>query len=265
MSRRWIVISLVVLAAAGLAAAFTMGSLASIDSSTPRTAEKELDLNLIILVNRLQLTPEQLAAVRERIAEVVDKARAVEARRDAFAKELLTFAGNEEALDTKLAAFQKEMNGLRKDLATTARENIDELKGVLTIRQGEVLREALPNWIIQGGTGGALRAQGQTGLGPNTPGGRQVEQWGFDVLPSAPQTGSQGAKKGALVQQLGPMVRQLAEKAPKLAERLSQLQELEQEDPGAGAILKSAFSRRTLEKLEELLDILNQRAALRAA
>jgi len=295
MNRRWIVISLAVLAAAGLAAAFTMGSLASIDNSTPSTAEKELNLNLIVLVNRLQLTPEQLAAVRERIAEVVDKASAIEARRDAFAKELLTFTGNEQELDAKLAAFEKEMDGLRKDLATTAQENIDELKGILTVRQGEVLREALQGRFRLAGAAslsalrqGARRAgraalqgtsteqesteasSGQTqsrcprcgammGGSPVQP---QGERWGFETLESQPQSGSQTQ---GLAQKLGqalPLLRQLAQSRPQMAERLSSLNEQLQGESQVEArpMLNEAFSRRLIEVLEQLLEILDERA-----
>jgi hypothetical protein len=295
MNRRWIVISLAVLAAAGLAAAFTMGSLASIDSSTPRAAEKELDLKLIVLVNRLQLTPEQLTAVRDRIAEVVDKARAIEARRDAFAKELLTFTGNEQELDAKLAAFEKEMNRLRKDLATTAQENVDELKGILTVRQGEVLREALQGRFRPAGAAGltALRQGGRmagrsagqreaTGQGSlQAPSGEaqgrcprygamrggsqaqpQGERWGFDTLESQPQ--SDGQMQG-LAQKLGqalPLLRQFAQNHPQMAERLSFLDPQRQDESQVEArpLLKRILSRGMLEKLEQLLEILDERA-----
>lgn len=294
MNRRWIAIILAALAAAGLAAAFTMGSLASIDSTQPTTAEKELDLNLVVLVNRLQLTPEQLAAVRERIADVVDQAKAIEARRDAFAVELLTFTGNEEALDAKLAAFEKETAGLRKGLATTVQKNVDELKGILTVRQGEVLREALQGRSrLTGAAGltalrqGARMAGRSTGQGEATgqgslqapsgeaqgrcprcgammggsPAQPQGEQWGFDPLESQPQSDTQTQ---GLAQKLGqalPLLQQFAQNRPQMGERLSFLgQGLQGESQvAARPVLKRILSRGLLEKLEQLLEILDAR------
>ena len=295
MNRRWIAIVLAVLAAAGLAAALTMGSLASIDSTKTTTAEKELDLNLVVLVNRLQLTPEQLAAVRERIADVVDQAKAIEARRDAFAVELLTFTGNEEALDAKLAAFEKETARLRKGLATTVQKNVDELKGILTVRQGEVLREALQGGSRSMGAAGltalrqgarmAGRSTGQgeaTGQGSlqvpsgeaqgrcprcgammgGSPAQPQGEQWGFDPLESPPPS---DAQTQGLAQKLGqalPLLRQLAQNRPQMAERLTFLgQGLQGESRvEARPMLSRILSRGLLEKLEQLIEILDARA-----
>jgi hypothetical protein len=90
----------------------------------------------------------------------------------------------------------------------------------------------------------------------------QGEQWGFDPLESPPQSDTQTQGLAKRLGQALPLLRQLAQNHPQMVERLSFLdQGLHGESQvEARPVLKRIPCRGMLEKLEQLLEILDARS-----
>ncbi len=112
-------------------------------ASGETAAEPPVDLGLLVLIDRLELSPTQMRTVHDVLVGILEEGKAVQAERDAFAQELIRFNGSEEELDSLLAAFEGRIAEKAASLHEKIEKGLDELKGTLTIRQGEVLREAL--------------------------------------------------------------------------------------------------------------------------
>lgn len=123
---------------------------ASVEAGT--TAGKNMDIGLLIVVDRLELTSAQMRQVRDIVAGLVEQAQGLEGERATFAQDLLRFAGTREELDKLVAAFKAQMKEKASSLRDAAQAGIDQLKDTLTIRQGEILRHALPGRIGQLGS-----------------------------------------------------------------------------------------------------------------
>ena len=105
------------------------------------------NLPLLILVNRMELTPEQMQEIRGLLQGLLEEREAVELRRAELEEDMIAFTGTVEELDEILDAFRAES----VEQAETAREHvaevIDRIKGILTLKQGEILAEALPGLL----------------------------------------------------------------------------------------------------------------------
>jgi ElaB/YqjD/DUF883 family membrane-anchored ribosome-binding protein len=117
------------------------------------------NLQLLITINRMELSPTQMQEIHDILAGVLSEADTLKADRDAFTQEMLEFNGSTDELDAMLETFQEQM----KDKTASVRESmqgaLDEIKGILTIKQGEILSESL--MPMRGGEF-STRMQGQT-------------------------------------------------------------------------------------------------------
>ena len=116
---------------------------AQIDASTEGSKNGTENLPLIITINRMELTPTQMQEIRDILAGVLSKADTLKADRDAFTQEMLEFNGSADELDALLATFREQVKGKATSLQESAQGVLDEIKGILTIKQGEILRESL--------------------------------------------------------------------------------------------------------------------------
>jgi len=116
---------------------------AQIDTSTKGSKSGTENLPLLITINRMELTPTQMQEIRDILAGVLSKADMLKADRDAFTQEILEFNGSADELDALLAAFREQVNEKATSLQESAQGVLDEIKGILTIKQGEILRESL--------------------------------------------------------------------------------------------------------------------------
>lgn len=154
MKAKWLRVgSLVVLL--GLVAAIPASTQALFDSSGG-VAEAG-NLPLLVLVNRMELTPEQMEEIHGALEGLLEERRALELRWGELEQEMIAFAGTAEELDEILEAFRAEAAVQVEAARDRAEEAIDRIKGVLTLKQGEILREFLSRLLAdRGGRAGGL-------------------------------------------------------------------------------------------------------------
>ena len=129
--------------------ALILGLLVVIPGSTQmQTSSEEVgpsdatSLRLLIAINRLELTQSQMRQVHDILAGLLDEATALEADRDAFAQKMLLFSGSADELNARLTSFTEQMKDKAASLQESAQGALDEIKGILTVKQGEILRES---------------------------------------------------------------------------------------------------------------------------
>lgn len=133
--------------------AVLLGLIAAIPASTQvlfGAGEDEVEganLRLLVLVNRMELTPEQMEEIHGLLAGLLEERDALELRRAELEEEMIAFDGTAEELDGILEAFRTET----EEQAVAAREHvaevIDRIKEILTLKQGEILAELLPGFL----------------------------------------------------------------------------------------------------------------------
>lgn len=114
------------------------------------------NLGLLVTINRLGLTPTQMKQVHDVLTGLLNEANTLKEACASFAQEMIRFNGTQEELDASLEAFQKEQSDQAAVLQKTAQGAIDELKSILTFKQGETLINALNRFVE-----GRLRTIGQ--------------------------------------------------------------------------------------------------------
>ncbi|MCX6093865.1 MAG: hypothetical protein NTY63_03465 [Candidatus Bipolaricaulota bacterium] len=129
-------------------------------SAVPSTAS-EINLDLVLLVNRMELTKDQMQALHDILVDLAGQREALqtalEEKRVAFETEMLAFSGTSEELGTRLEAYRTELRELvesRRDAAAAAYEKLGDL---LTYNQGMLLEQVLPR--LDGSLTGDLRGQ----------------------------------------------------------------------------------------------------------
>ena len=132
---------------------------AQIEASTEGSRSGTENLPLLITINRMELTPTQMQEIRDILSGVLSKADMLRADRDAFTQEMLEFNGSADELDALLTTFREQVNEKATSLQERAHGVLDEIKGILTIKQGEILRESL---MPMRGEAFSTRMQGRT-------------------------------------------------------------------------------------------------------
>ncbi len=119
-----------------------LGLLAALPASAQVEAIQDEDgsnLGLLITINRLELTTDQMQQIRDILAGVLDEANALKESRDAFEQEMLRFNGTGEELDVLVEAFREEQAAQASALQEKAQSALEDLKEILTLKQGETL------------------------------------------------------------------------------------------------------------------------------
>ncbi len=121
-----------------------VGSLVAIPAAAQTTRASGFDeLGIAITINKLKLTTSQMQQVHEILAGILSEASALKQSRQAFTEEMVQFTGDSAELEAALSGFRSETMVQAEELRETVRQALDDLKGILTIEQGEVLRSAL--------------------------------------------------------------------------------------------------------------------------
>jgi len=122
-----------------------VGLLAIVPASAQMDPIQDADegnLGLLITINRLELTTVQMQQVHDILVGILDEANALKKSRETFEQAMLRFNGSGEELEAMLDAYTDQM----KDKATSLRQNAEgamkELKGILTVKQGEILQQS---------------------------------------------------------------------------------------------------------------------------
>jgi hypothetical protein len=254
-----------------------LGLLAALPASAQVDAigdEAGSNLGLLITINRLELTADQMQQIRDILVGVLDEANALKESRDAFEQEMLRFNGTGEELDAFLEGFQEEQAGQAAVLQETAQDAIDELKSILTFKQGETLINML-NPLVEGRLGtialgarvhaiGSSRMQIQGGVADESTISElrerimdRVREWiGDEGTGTGQRRGYMANCPGLEMRLRGQGWREFAKDAP-----LGRLDALEQmgEQLGHHPFLATQFGGRALGWLEELVELLEMK------
>jgi hypothetical protein len=138
-------------------------------------------LPLLVLVNRMELTPEQMEAIHGLLVGLVEAREALELRQVEFEQEMAAFTGTAADLDETLEAFRAEMEAQVRTVREYVQDAIDRIKGILTVKQGEVLAEALPG--LMGDRAAPISRAGHAGMLL----GRRAGRFGGRQMPFGPQ------------------------------------------------------------------------------
>jgi len=109
----------------------------------------------------MELTREQMEEIHGLLAGLLEERDALELRRAELEQEMIAFNGTAEELDEILEAFRTETEEQVRAAYEHAEDVIDRIKGILTLKQGEILAEFLPGFL--GDRGVALLPQGGIG------------------------------------------------------------------------------------------------------
>ena len=155
-----------------LSMVLVVGLVAAIPASTQImagssiAAVSESDLPMLILVNRLELSEEQMTALNNILSDLVDEKQEGERLIAEFEEAMIRFNGTGEELDVMLGSFREDQQALAETLSESIETSLDEVRDLLSINQGIVLREQLPQLL---GLDTAQRAIGSNGQLQNAP------------------------------------------------------------------------------------------------
>lgn len=130
--------------------AVILGLLAIVPASAQLGTTQDTDasnLGLLITINRLELTTDQMQQIRDILAGILDEANALKEGRNAFEQEMLRFNGTGEELDVLVEAFREEQSAQASALQEKAQGALEDLKEILTLKQGETLGSAFDHLL----------------------------------------------------------------------------------------------------------------------
>ncbi|UCF10856.1 MAG: hypothetical protein JSW65_04025 [Candidatus Bipolaricaulota bacterium] len=164
------------LALLAIAIAAPLVAIGAADSVEDQSGTETVNLPLLVLVNRLELTDEQISTIHGLLSGILDEREsaksALESLQAAFEEEMIAFDGSAEELDERLDAHRAEIEALFSEPAESHEAVLDGLRETLTYEQGKLLESALPMLFAQRGAGlegtgtGMLRgARGAVGCG----------------------------------------------------------------------------------------------------
>ena len=105
--------------------------------------EGDVDLGMLVTVNRLELSEDQMVELKDLIDGLLSEKDALDVARAQFEEEMIAFNGSSEELDERLTTFRESQAEAMTALQGAAAEALDSAKDLLSINQGEVIQEAL--------------------------------------------------------------------------------------------------------------------------
>jgi hypothetical protein len=183
-----------------LALALVVGILVAIPASTQILETSSGDgsettsLPLLILGNRLELSGEQMQTLHDILSGLLDERDAADVLRSDFEDTMIEFSGTSEELDALLethrADQQAAIEALRESVATA----LDQGRDLVSINQGLVLRDLLPQLL---GVGNAVSIGRASALGSSN---------GTRSEPTAEVLGSMRSQMQGRLEQLGDRI-----------------------------------------------------------
>ncbi len=240
MSRKLVIgaiVAAIALLAAGIAFAVT-SSTPSSSAQTPSLGQAAVssdDVPMLVLIDKLQLTHDEMQKVHDILASLDARIGAIQTQAQTLANDLLAFSGTEDQLNQRLADF-------RTSIGTPLQDAIKQLGDTLTINQGKILRQTLaarPAGLSGLSTAGLnVRTQAtasgrRSGTETQAPAGRlellrsrlQARQAAGQASTTGPAQTSQAQLAGRGSQRLLALVKRAEAGTPRL-ERLIKLLEL---------------------------------------
>lgn len=108
---------------------------------------EENNLPLLIAVNRMELTAEQMEEIHGILAGLLEERAQIEATRSEFEEEMVAFSGTAEELAEILETFRTEAGEQAAALQAAVSAAVDEIKDILTVNQWEALGETFPGLL----------------------------------------------------------------------------------------------------------------------
>lgn len=203
-----------------LVVAVAVGLFAAIPAIAQTTVAANADeLGIAITINKLDLTPVQMQQVHDILAGVLSEANGLKEKKDSFTQEMIRFTGSSTDLETALSNFKSQMTDQTQAFQQNVKQALDQLKGILTIEQGEILRAS----FIKGANYG-LEGKLPVGKGPASPGmkpgdqGASPDQNWMGRQPQGQQDGTDDART-ALLERMQQMMADHPEFADRMAQR----------------------------------------------
>ena len=158
------------------------------------TTSDENNLPLLILVNRLELSEDQMDVLDDILRGLIAEKDAVEAAAADFELAMIDFNGTGEELDAMLATFREEQVASGEALRESIETSLDEVRDLLSINQGLILQEEFPQLmggILLGadqGTPGRMRGTAPAAASMGR--GSMIQQSPRGQMPMSDQRGS---------------------------------------------------------------------------
>jgi hypothetical protein len=130
-----------------------LGVIAAIPASTQvlygsgEADDDSVNVGMVVLVNRMELTSEQMAEISEVLESILAEREVLELRRAEFEQDMIAFNGTAEELDAILETFRAETQEQIELARAQAEAAIDQIKEILTAKQGELLDEIFPGFL----------------------------------------------------------------------------------------------------------------------
>ncbi|HHE51705.1 MAG TPA: hypothetical protein ENL30_01425 [Candidatus Acetothermia bacterium] len=195
-----------------LVVAVAVGLFAAIPAIAQTTGAPGTDeLGIAITINKLELTPAQMQQVHDILAGVLTEANGLKEKKDAFTQDMINFTGSSSDLETALTNFKSQMKDQTEAFQQNVKQALDQLKGILTIEQGEILRGA----FLKGANFG-LEGKLPVGKGPRAPGLKPQEQG------ASPDQNWAGRGRQGQQGNMPAWMEQMKAEHPELADRMAQ-------------------------------------------
>ncbi|MFC2105859.1 hypothetical protein ACFLS0_03825 [Candidatus Bipolaricaulota bacterium] len=110
-------------------------------------------LPMLVLVNRLELSVEQMEALRDILTNVLEEKDEMDRFRAEFDEVMIEFNGTSDELDELLTTFREDQRALAEAMRESIGTSLDEVRDLLSINQGIVLRAALRELVGGGALG----------------------------------------------------------------------------------------------------------------
>ncbi len=137
-----------------LSMVLVVGLIAAIPASTQilaggssNEAVAESNLPMVILVNRLELSEQQMADLYDLLSDLVAEREGAAERTAEFEQTMIEFSGSEEELDELLVAFREDQQVFAEALRLSLETSLDEVRDLLSINQGLVLQDEFPQLL----------------------------------------------------------------------------------------------------------------------
>jgi len=130
-----------------------LGVLAAIPASAQSSSgmletAQENHLPMLILVNKMELTVEQMEQIHGILNDLLEEQEANELRREELEQDMIAFNKPAEELDEILEIYRAETMERVELAREQAAEAVDQIKEILTFKQGEILAELLPGFLV---------------------------------------------------------------------------------------------------------------------
>jgi len=133
-----------------LSMVIVVGLIAAIPASTQiLTGERvatseESNLPMLILINRLELSEDQMDALDDILTGLIGEKDSMEEMTADLEQAMIEFNGTGEELDAMLATFREEQIAAAESLRESIGGALDDVRDLLSINQGLVLQEVFP-------------------------------------------------------------------------------------------------------------------------